>query len=1114
MNILLISQCDKKALTRSRQILDQFAERRGDRVWQTPITQAGLDTLRRLLRQSARKNTAVACHWIRGQDHSELLWIVGDASRFNADGATPTHSTRRNVLRSADENDWHSGEDIQLLAGLAALLHDLGKASQAFQQRLRSERTERNLYRHEWVSLRLFQAFVGDDDDAGWLARLRQPTEQDHASWLERLQADGMGAACEPPFTRLPPLAAAVGWLVLTHHRLPLMPDFAEGKQCRLGGKLQGFQSRMLLNIPAHIDARWNEWRDAEAEPAQLAPYWRFPQGLPVNTPAWSCRAARLADKLAARLATRGETRWLDNLYAMHVARLSLMLADHHFSSLDYAQLRHKRGQAGYPLWANTHGGSGDFNQPLDEHLLGVAEHSALVCRALPGFERELPRLLRRKRLLQRSPDARFRWQDRAADLAAGMRARAAEQGAFIVNMASTGCGKTLGNARIMYALADPALGLRCAFALGLRALTLQTGRAFRQRLRLNDEDLAVCVGGSANTQLFEHYQQQAEASGSASRQALWDEGGEVRYEAGGEHPLLSRALRDPQTAKLLQAPLLVCTIDHLTPATESLRGGRQIAPMLRLMSGDLVLDEPDDFDLADLPALTRLAHWAGLLGSRLLLSSATLPPALIEGLFEAYLAGRRQFQANRGQPGRPLAVCCAWVDEQDQAQEDCADVDAFRRRQRQFAGRRADWLATQPARRNAELLPLSFGQGQAPALRREFAAQLQPAIERLHRLNQQRDPISGQAVSFGLVRMANIQPLFEVALALYALPWPAHWQLHLCVYHSQYPLLLRSAIERQLDQALNREQAEAVFTLPAIRRELDAEPEREHVFIVLGSPVTEVGRDHDYDWAIVEPSSMRSLIQLAGRLRRHRPDPWEAVNVLICERNLSSVEQPDQPAFRWPGFEDEAFPLDSHLLSELLEEDEYRHLDARPRIVQPEPLQPKRRLSHLEHARLAQLMSPAGQVRAASSRPGREGQAIAPLGAYSCWQQPQALLSGVLAQQQPFRAGGEPEVDLLLLPTEDGDDYALHRVESRPWPEPPHFTQVEASLNQRVPEAALTQPNIRSWGVSDYPAALAELAAELGMELQTSARRFGGLSLPQSDNGWRFHPALGFCKA
>lgn len=64
------------------------------------------------------------------------------------------------------------------------------------------------------------------------------------------------------------------------------------------------------------------------------------------------------------------------------------------------------------------------------------------------------------------------------------MRLHAASQGAFIVNMASTGCGKTLGNARIMNALADPALGMRCAFAIGLRTLNAANGRSFQQVLQ------------------------------------------------------------------------------------------------------------------------------------------------------------------------------------------------------------------------------------------------------------------------------------------------------------------------------------------------------------------------------------------------------------------------------------------------------------------------------------------------------------------------------------------------------------------------------------------------------------------------------------------------------
>src|SRR5690606_30092992 len=196
-------------------ILDQFAERRGDRTWQTPITQAGLETLRKLLRRTARKNTAVACHWIRGLDHSELLWIVGDARRFNAEGTVPTNTTRRNVLRVNDENDWHSAHDIRLLAQLAALLHDLGKATVAFQRRLGGRLEERNRYRHEWVSLRMFQAFVGGDDDKGWLERLADPASWKASDWFPEKAGlrDGIDtqAAESRPLPALPPLARAIG---------------------------------------------------------------------------------------------------------------------------------------------------------------------------------------------------------------------------------------------------------------------------------------------------------------------------------------------------------------------------------------------------------------------------------------------------------------------------------------------------------------------------------------------------------------------------------------------------------------------------------------------------------------------------------------------------------------------------------------------------------------------------------------------------------------------------------------------------------------------------------------------------------------------------------------
>jgi len=93
MNVMLVSQCSKRALKETRRILDQFAERRGERSWQTAITLEGIKTLHRLLRKTARKNTAVACFWIRGHNHSELIWIVGDAGQFNERGANKTGRT-------------------------------------------------------------------------------------------------------------------------------------------------------------------------------------------------------------------------------------------------------------------------------------------------------------------------------------------------------------------------------------------------------------------------------------------------------------------------------------------------------------------------------------------------------------------------------------------------------------------------------------------------------------------------------------------------------------------------------------------------------------------------------------------------------------------------------------------------------------------------------------------------------------------------------------------------------------------------------------------------------------------------------------------------------------
>ncbi|GAB4089103.1 type I-F CRISPR-associated helicase Cas3f [Hydrogenophaga soli] len=1049
-------------------------------------------------------------------------------SEFDKQEHPPTRIRAQTAEHGSNHNDWHTGQNIHLLAGLAALLHDLGKASRAFQMRLRGElttadgRPERNQYRHEWVSLRLFEAFVGKDDDATWLTRLANPTAEDHASWHgERLQRDGMDAKVQPPFLRLAhaPLAQAVGWLVLTHHRLPTMPA---GKP---------ITAASLHQVLQHLDAGWNERTDGGDTDHHLPLYWDFdPHGLPVTTDAWRQQASELALRLLALRAQPGKGNgsggWLGNPYVMHIARLSLMLADHHYSSLGMDTSTGQpvagrvQGQPGYPLFANTHGNPHRLNQPLDEHLLGVARHSATVTDALPCLATDLPHLGECKPLQRRAEDEHFRWQDNAADLAASVREHSAQHGAFIVNMASTGCGKTLANARVMHALADPAQGMRCAFAMGLRTLTLQTGRAFRDLLGLTNDKLAIRVGGSASRALFEHHERMAEQTGSASTQALLEEDGHVVFEGNHQaHPVLQRVLHDPQAAKLLVAPLLVCTIDHLTPATESQRGGRQIAPMLRLMSGDLVLDEPDDFDLADLPALTRLMHWAGLLGARVLLSSATLPPAMVQGLFAAYREGREQFARNRGQrpgvsvPASP-AICCLWVDEFGTHASDCADHPRFASEHLRFATQRTRHLsdaAEREVRRRCTLIPLELGQLPPRDHAARFAQLAREAALALHQRHHSLDPQGGSGgrkrVSFGLIRMANIEPLVNVALALYQQGAPQGVRIHLCTYHSQYPLLLRSAIEQQLDLALNRRRPDAVFSLPDIRQRIDAYPEADHLFIVLGSPVTEVGRDHDHDWAVVEPSSIRSLIQLAGRVRRHRVGTCTSPNLSVFATNLHHGQRPGQPAFCKPGFETDNTRLNSHDLHTLLRPHERDVIDSRPRLLPSEPpdFKPKDRLVDLEHARIQATMQPSATR----------------LNAASWWHLPvaDALLTAVLPQQQPFRCHDTtPTEDVVLVPNDDGDDYVLKLLVPVPGTTPgghPRTTATpNAHLEHRIPNEQVQGPGIAPWGPTDYMSALHTLAASMKISTEKCAYRFGGVTLrynKESGFGWRFHPALGF---
>ncbi|MCE1395661.1 type I-F CRISPR-associated helicase Cas3f [Enterobacter cloacae] len=1071
MNVLIISRCTKRAREQSCQIIDQFAERTGDAAWQTTITMEGAITLRKLLRKTARRNTAVACHWLKKNGQTELLWIVGNLRRFNAQGRVPTNRTTLQIIRNDSEHRWQSAENIALLAAIAGLFHDFGKAGMCFQQTLKGESQHLcQPYRHEWISVRLFEAFVGEQTDEQWLTSLTQLKAADEKAMLKALKMD-RAEWSNSPLEKLPPVARVVAWLMLSHHRLP-QPHPAKTSLLYSEGWIEK-QLNADWNSLNHKSTEKHPWKERDFKNV-----WKFPHGTPLKSQTWREKARQIGKRIR-NLPALLHAGSLDNLFTLHLARLALMLADHVYSSQPaYAGWQDDAFQA----WANSDRQSRQLKQKLDEHNVGVAHQALLMGRSLPVLRRSLPAIARHKTFRERAKEKRFHWQNDAWNVASSLREKSAEQSFFGINMASTGCGKTFANARIMYALADEQAGCRFSVALGLRTLTLQTGQALQSRLGLDDDALAVVTGAAAVKELYQG--NDAEDTSSASDEAFFASHHYVHYEGATSSGIAQQWLaKEPALNRLVSAPVLVTTIDHLMPATEGVRGGRQIPAMLRLMTSDLVLDEPDDFDVDDLHALCRLVNWAGMLGSRVLLSSATLPPALTEALFEAYREGRKAWQDACGQSDRPSSICCAWFDEYGAQSQDVADDADFRQAHGDFVRQRIKRLPDQPRLRLGKLAAVEPHASRNADVVSALAQTLYQQTIALHGEHHSTHK-SGKTVSFGLVRMANINPLVAVARALMALPSPDNYRIHYCVYHSQHPLAVRAAIEKRLDAAFTRHEPERVWQLPDVKQALTS-PEQHHLFVVLGTSVLEVGRDFDADWGIIEPSSMRSLIQFAGRIQRHRQIVPERENLVILERNVRALRG-ETVAYCRPGFETEHHLLPHHNLHELLSKEGYRTLNAIPRIVENLP---GNALATLEHARL----------RVALLDGGDKSDAVAA----SWWRLP-LTWNGELQRRTPFRRAS-PKDTFFLSMEEEGDE--------------PEFCLMQENGVLKPAggfcEQALSMADgVEPWIAIDYAEVLQALAETKQMELNAVSRRYGEITLrvtrEEEAEQWLYHPVLG----
>ncbi len=1007
MMVTFVSQCEKKALARTRRVLDAFANRIGDRTWQTIITEDGLVAVKKLLRKTVTKNTAVACHWIRSRSRSELVWIVGNRNQFNSEGIVAVNRTSKKLNPNDWENNWHYLPLIKALVGVSGLLHDWGKASQLFQDKLKQNLKQSDPLRHEWVSCLLLNALVqlsGDRaNDEAWL-NLLLSGDIDEDKLLEIAKKDD-----KTPLHELPPIAQWVAWLILTHHRMPnpISKEKADSWSTA--------ERKTIASMLKSIKADWGYERLDEENQARLDQCFVFPQGLLGQSMKWQKSVQKWAKRLLAESAlvssaqTTGAWR-----VVLHHARLSLMLGDHYFSSRD----KNEQWQSELNLHANTDT-KHQLKQKLDEHLLGVTEYALKISHSLSRFREDMGTAQDITNLKKKSPIG-FEWQDKAVDkIGAFIKEQSTTSntfGWFVVNMASTGCGKTIANAKIMRALSSDANSLRYLLALGLRTLTLQTGDEYRHNIGLSNDELAILIGSSAVKELHEHNKSAAinepvKEIGSESLESLLDEELEVGDAPTADFLDAIIQSKHPSTAAknkaFLYCPVLACTIDHIISATETTRGGKYILPALRLLSSDLVIDEVDDFSGQDLIAIGRLIHLAAMLGRKVMISSATIPPALAEGFFNVYQEGWRLYHQfhQQSESGHNEMVACAWVDEFSTKVQSIALADltttrqAYQSSHEQFIEKRIKQLAEQVIKRKAYIAPVT------ELNESHYFEQVKANTVALHQQHHTIDKTTGKRVSFGVVRVANVPPCIALSCYLLTADFGESIQAKIMTYHSRQVLLLRSQQERHLDEVLKRKEKEGdepiAFNNNIIRLHLNNSLAQDVMFIVVATPVEEVGRDHDFDWAIIEPSSYRSIIQLAGRVRRHRKTGVEQPNIAIMQYNLKALKNDKNPVFCRPGFETPRLQLITHDLCQLVNEEALKNaVNAIPRIQQPLELKPQRQLADLEHQAMINVLKAYD----------KKGAKFLQAWLSECW-----WMTGVPQQLNRFRESS-PEIRLIYV--------------------------------------------------------------------------------------------------
>jgi CRISPR-associated endonuclease/helicase Cas3 len=890
MLILCVSECTKKSLPKTRRILSKYLSHIGRRTWIGNLSEEGTQDLHNLLIKNSSKKTSITCYQIGKYNDKKICFHVGNKIHFNENGEysysiTKMHQEVELYFKSEEEQFFLS------ILKLSALFHDLGKSTVGFQEKLNNAlskngnyKIKKDVVRHELVSCLIIYGIIKNNMDDNIIFQHLSTEENVHKCFSENsdnylnIIKSSLNKYCKtairdpwPQFSNFllsnsnqSKVIEYILWLVLTHHKLP------EAKDLRVCSGVKNFWRAEFVDSSKILEKELLE---------EFLNFLTLKEGKKpwdnTGTQSWCASVAKECRFIAKYLQNNLNNKSFIETYVPNYLRPLLIISDYMGSEKKEKFLGDSLS-LNSTIFANTILQSDEkyYADTLDVHLNKVAHYTKVYFNCIflnsEAFSAAMP-------LKSKKPDnERFLWQHEVYQKIDQLKKENASAQVFCVLTSSTGSGKTRAIALACSAAAQDHK-LRYSLGLGLRTLTLQTGSEYK---KLYDEsDVAVVVGDRLTREIWESQAEHNDLmydpqDGSSNSPQLLAELDDANFIIGGKSNNKSIPFLNKTQEVILSTPIVVATIDHLISGAEIKRGSESFMA-LRLMTSDLAIDEIDSFAASDLVSIGRLVYLTGFYGRNVVLSSASVQNIIVQKLYEAFLDGvkDRNLKNNKEQN---IIVCLG------SNYSSCSSAklmpinnnDEFNKYYNEFLLNHCNYLKKSPEKHYAEFIEVKDKKN----FEEENFNIVLNAAERMHLRHSYMVKNNSFRFSIGFVRWNRTHICRDFAKWLMD-EEKSKSELKIAVfcYHSYLNFVDRRRVESFLDKGLKRSEncndPEILLNCPEFQKWYEQNDFPKNVMMLVSTTsIQETGRDHDYDWTILDPCSTRSIVQASGRVLRHRP--------------------------------------------------------------------------------------------------------------------------------------------------------------------------------------------------------------------------------------------------